>query len=103
LNFQTKRIISESSRKNITKTKTIRIISERNHQQQQAAGGAAAERGIYAAAERGIYAAAERGIYATTAVAAAERGKYAAPRRRRRGSRRATLYSKSLSIKGNSI
>ena len=29
------RIISESSRKNITKTKTIRIISERNRQQQQ--------------------------------------------------------------------
>jgi hypothetical protein len=28
---KTKRIISESSRKNITKTKTKRIISERNH------------------------------------------------------------------------
>ena len=28
-------MISESSRKNITKTKTIRIISERNHHQQQ--------------------------------------------------------------------
>ena len=32
---KTKRLISESSRKNITKTKTKRIISERNHQQQQ--------------------------------------------------------------------
>ena len=32
---KTKRLISESLRKNITKTKTKRIISEINHQQQQ--------------------------------------------------------------------